>query len=645
MSQPTVRILTDHDHTPIHPSASDPPTPTQDSAIELGNDDHFKVIDKFQTIGKWTPLSSHPPSAIAPSQDVKPLFADSAVAAARQNFHKNAKILQPSPRRLGSHPVLRRATSDVSSMRWSRIQDCEHLRTMSVSPGPPPPRSPLRIKKYPQSIENLLREASVKLEDAKPHESDDALKLEGAGSVKAIAYHDLAYSMPPREGSRTASTTSSDAVSPAMSRRWNIRDYKRNKPLQVVDAVVKVPSPKPPRRRLRRARPQESRPLDLSKIRVQTSIKQESQRPQSRFGHMPVMPQMSHGVALPIEVVNVPRVVYARKPVAIPVKGRKSPAPRPRSARMPPRGPRGLQTPPRSKSPAKRQPMTDEDAPAMPTIPPKRELPPTPKTHVRHASGSVYSTSSAAPEPLPTKALPALPLSVLNTTFPSPPSSARSTTFSTRPSTHKAALSTATTSTTTTSQPPQSHKHSQSSGGGTINHIYSQSQSQSQQQYRTSGNTSSSSNIIHGGLEARLEAVERQNRMLEAALMAVLKTNGTQNGCPYHSDGTTSHGNSHGRGHGHGHSHSSSRNPDQAHIQGHNHHSRAERQAQSGPTDRDFAPRSLVQGGGGVGPPGHPAFSGQRQNSGSSRLSSSGASSAGGGALDLYMSTRGRRGL
>jgi hypothetical protein len=35
-----------------------------------------------------------------------------------------------------------------------------------------------------------------------------------------------------------------------------------------------------------------------------------------------------------------------------------------------------------------------------------------------------------------------------------------------------------------------------------------------------------------GRLEGRIEALERENRMLEAALMAVLRTGGTMNGCP-----------------------------------------------------------------------------------------------------------------
>jgi len=35
-----------------------------------------------------------------------------------------------------------------------------------------------------------------------------------------------------------------------------------------------------------------------------------------------------------------------------------------------------------------------------------------------------------------------------------------------------------------------------------------------------------------GRLEGRIEALERENRMLEAALMAVLRTGGALNGCP-----------------------------------------------------------------------------------------------------------------
>ena len=35
-----------------------------------------------------------------------------------------------------------------------------------------------------------------------------------------------------------------------------------------------------------------------------------------------------------------------------------------------------------------------------------------------------------------------------------------------------------------------------------------------------------------GKLEGRIEVLERENRMLEAALMAVLRTGGALNGCP-----------------------------------------------------------------------------------------------------------------
>jgi hypothetical protein len=44
--------------------------------------------------------------------------------------------------------------------------------------------------------------------------------------------------------------------------------------------------------------------------------------------------------------------------------------------------------------------------------------------------------------------------------------------------------------------------------------------------------SSHTSNSKEARLEARLEAVERENRLLEAALMAVLKTSGTLNKCP-----------------------------------------------------------------------------------------------------------------
>jgi hypothetical protein len=50
--------------------------------------------------------------------------------------------------------------------------------------------------------------------------------------------------------------------------------------------------------------------------------------------------------------------------------------------------------------------------------------------------------------------------------------------------------------------------------------------------HRTSISSSHTSNSKGMRLEARLEALERENRLLEAALMAVLKTSGTLNRCP-----------------------------------------------------------------------------------------------------------------
>jgi hypothetical protein len=49
---------------------------------------------------------------------------------------------------------------------------------------------------------------------------------------------------------------------------------------------------------------------------------------------------------------------------------------------------------------------------------------------------------------------------------------------------------------------------------------------------RTSVCSSHTSASKEARLEARLEALERENRLLEAALMAVLKTGGTLNRCP-----------------------------------------------------------------------------------------------------------------
>ena len=173
------------------------------------------------------------------------------------------------------------------------------------------------------------------------------------------------------------------------------------------------------------------------------------------------------------EEVPIPKVKQSPKPARLVVKEGKSYAPRPRSASIPRsamkrRSRHGGQTPSRPGSPSHE--YEAEEAPPLPSPPPNRALPPTPP-----ASGSekprrpkaIYSTGHE-------KELPLLPadkiISELKETTPHVASQVRRKPFA------------------------------------------------------------SAQNASTDGINARLEALEKQNALLSAALTAVLRTNGTVNG-------------------------------------------------------------------------------------------------------------------
>lgn len=550
--KPTVRILTRSDCQPVRPAASNPPTPLPDSGVVMaGGQAGFSTA--LPKPDSKTALTSHPPHTsqvpVPPPPPPAPTAKCKGDLLLREGL---TDIVHPSPRRLHSHPVLlQRSSSDVSGLNWHRIP-CSP-RSISDSPGPPPPRSPLRVERNPSSIDTLL--------DGHGHLQR---KLSGRSTSSTAILEKFTYkeNRQLKDGLPPAVTITSHAANVPQKITPSPRlRFRRPQPAHVIDAVVKSPSPsttaQPQRRRLRRARPGEPRPLDLSKMRSKVQVtegKEQSYTPSIAESEAQSVQTLSRGLHGPRPMrsshqtsnTHAPR---APRPLVV---GRKSPAPRPRSAKVVPHNLRGLQTPPRPVSPVKRNSTLD---PSLPSPPPKKDLPPTPKKVGHSASHSTTSANSYCPRPgmepvSMNKALPTPPYreSIDGVMFPSPPSSAK---------------------TARSMQLLSSSVKSEISplGLGTP-------------QLLTKENTTSSNKSDKPTrLEARLEALERHNRLLEAALVAVLKTGGTLNGCPCH-----------GGGH---------------HV-------------------------------------GHPALSGSEGSRGSVASRSSTASS-GHGALEMYLSTRGKQ--
>lgn len=587
----TVKILTQDDNCkPVRPAASDPPTPQPDSAVSMteGYPHLFTTSLPQPTVD--TPLRSHPLFPVpklqrpsSPTDRAGPVLSKLKI-----------EIIHPSPRRLHSHPaLLQRSSSDVSGLNWARMPSM--TRSVSDSPGPPPPRSPLRITRDPESIGALLeKRLNRKLSlEAKVIPAVREAKDRDAGSTRSLRPQKREYDCAiPAEWERARRTQT-----PPEPQHPRNRFRPRPQPLHVIDAVVKSPSAtaNTPRRRLRRARPGEPRPLDVSK------------KTQSR-SNLSILPDNSSSSDIasnaprPIRAVpqptTAPLPATITRPPRVPVKGRKSPGPRPRSAKMVPCSLKSLHTPPelRSSSPHKsHQHHRTATVPALPSPPPTKSLPPTPKessrrtSHARDASYvgptthahsatvgdasmgvlSVSSVGARSPiEAIANKALPTPPYrdSIESVLFPSPPSSAAATATAAPSAKHIAAM-----------------------------HVRAASEASS-----TGGSGNGKGKGKTARLEARLEALERHNRLLEAALVAVLKTGGTLNGCPCHGDGDGEH-------------------------------------VAAGGVGTGMGMGTEKVGGVGVGVGG--------EGSRGSVTSRASTASCGLGALEMYLSTRGKRGL
>lgn len=451
-------------------------------------------------------LCSHPVDA-----SYTGLTALPKIALPKENFpvkhprsDKDVEIKQPTPRRFASHPVLMHRASSITSSLYPR--------STSDSPGPPPPRSPLRLRRDPRTIESIIASHDSPRKETPKSGSNFQLFCEHNHVIEPIKPTVVTDCTGPikRPKSRTKDSVARIAHHTSRKEREErIRARKlRDKPhiARAIDAVVHAP-PSMARHRLRKARPQIHIPTNLHPAPLVTrasssassnaswkKITETTRTPVSPVpsqdtsnadgettGYTPISPTASREstmalspVMLVAEEVPAPKMRSTTRPAKLVVEKGKY-APSPRSASMSRNSKRrsrtSMQMPSGANSPHEND---DDEAPPLPSPPPNRALPPTPP-----ASGSEKPNKVKLPESNK-KDLPMPPMYEIN---PKDATSAKTS------------------------------EH--------VLHVASQAQ-------RKSIGPKEVSKAAR--IDARLEALEKHNALLEAALWAVLKTNGSLNG-------------------------------------------------------------------------------------------------------------------
>ncbi|KAK6001061.1 hypothetical protein QM012_003144 [Aureobasidium pullulans] len=464
----TVRIL-DHKAAPVRPLFLG----TKARTMTSGGDRHVRVMR-----GKTAPLRSHPVTSGPVPSIPPPALLEEEVISPVADSVKSAAHAQPDPRRLSANmSVLQRASSDVTGnclLHSSR----QGVRSVSNSPGPPPPRSPLRLSIPSESLGEVLGKSTAEsspdtyLQDKKPVNEEQVIRVTKEAAVIYAAREQRDDDLPSflRPGS---SGTSSDVF----CTNTNQSKTSSSKPLDLIDAMVKASQQNTSRRRLRRARPEGPRPLDSSSSHSQHSL--ESDQKPDAYCTSPLSIKRTTSIGDVSENYRIiattaspsPRISHVR--VVPNARGKDSPVPRGKTSKRSQGSKSMASTPSQTGSASKksRRPTTPE----LPSPPPKKELPPTPHAKSSGTWRSEDTTDTGLARTSSTKDLPAPSAdeSVRSMMFPSPPSSAKTARFKMQPG--------------------------------------------------------ESSPVT---IEARMEALERRNKLLEAALSAVLKTGGMLNGCP-----------------------------------------------------------------------------------------------------------------
>ncbi|KAI5246769.1 hypothetical protein E4T42_06195 [Aureobasidium subglaciale] len=463
----TARVLDRQTTAPVRPLFLG----TKARAETATRDRYVRVIP-----GITAPLRSHPVTSGPVPSVLPPALPVNKASPKGIGPVKAAAVAQPRPRRMNGHPpVLSKTSSDVSGLRFSYTPQ-EGVRSVSDSPGPPPPRSPLRLSIPSESLGEMLNkstpctspETCEKIETPINEEQAIRVTKEAAVTYDTREQRDDELPFFLKPGS---SGTSSDVFC-TNSSEFRVHP---SKPLELIDAMVKASQQNTSRRRLRKARPEGPRPFDLNVSNPQASPERDS-RPDG-YCTSPLSIKRTTSTGEMSENYRViattaspsPRISHVRK--APSARGRNSPAHRVKGSRRG-RGPVSITPAPSRVSSPSKHGRTVSIIADLPSPPPKKELPPTP--HARTArSETVLDVGLARTESI--KDLPAPPIgeSGHSSVFPSPPSSAKTARFKLQP-----------------------------------------------------GENSPSS------IEARMDALERRNKLLEAALSAVLKTGGMLNGCP-----------------------------------------------------------------------------------------------------------------
>ena len=498
-----------------HRHATSPPTPEPVSATSMA-DSYQSYLTEHparQSLDTTRALSSHPVHSTTTSLPLPKVSLPHEMFPVRHpRGGKDIDLKHPAPRRFASHPVLLQRASSIASPMDPPIA--------TDSPGPPP-RSPLRLRRDQQSIDSAMASRSTQKQGMKaaPSVADIDEYTSDILPIKPTVTTDCTgpIKRPSSRGKNFSSRPMYSSARKDRAERTKARKL-RDKPTttQTIETVIGSP-PRSSRQRLKKARPQISipdlRPAPLTTRSSSTAssnaswkkIREFTRTPVSAVpsettpislsgeptGYTPNSPTVSSGsagvdttmalspVMLVAEEVPVQRAKNTTRPARLVVKEARSYAPRPRSASVPRsamkrRSFRGSQSTTRANSPAPE--IVDDEAPPLPSPPPNRRLPPTPP-----ASGSERPkrAKTVVAHPETQKDLPAAPKHEPDSQILS---------LSDRAASPQQAV-------------PQRQRHNDST-----------------------------KNPRHSAqFDARLAALEHHNKLLSAALVAVLRTNGERN--------------------------------------------------------------------------------------------------------------------
>lgn len=490
---------------------SNQPTPQQNPAVSVANSCMSNLIEHaanrtFNTGQALTSNSINSDSSITALPQIPLSHEEFPVRLPISE--KEVEIKHPSPRRFASHPVLLQRASSIASTLYPR--------SVSDSPGPPPPRSPLRLRRDPRTIESIISShtpGKIVPKSApiiKPvQEFNDEMM-----PIKATVVTDCTGPIK-RPKDRLRNLANSSHVPSRREHEERLRARKlrdRACPAQILDCVANTHPPS--QQRLAKVRPhvESLQPAPLATRASSSASSDASWKKLSQFTKTPISPVPSQNskagdeekihcspmsasssrtsaeavaslsmspVVLIAEEVPMSKAKHPSRPAQLILKEARSYAPRPRSASIPRstlkrRGRNTLQTPVlRTLSVAVNTSQTDDNpnASALPSSRPNRALPPTPPASGSEKPGKLKNFEFK-------KELSALPAYEIHAEDKSPPKL-----------------------------------------NETIPHVATQAR-----------RTTSRDKKARREIDARLEALEKQNAILSAALIAVLKTNCAFNG-------------------------------------------------------------------------------------------------------------------